>query len=69
MLVKELQSEYLARGFSDSGTVPELRSRIGLELASKNCKCRNAVASGVVVAVTAMANAITTDTDEVRAAC
>ena len=58
MLVKELQSEFLARGFSDSGTAPEIRSRIGLEL----------VASGVVAAVTAEANVVTTDTDEMRTA-
>ena len=64
MLVKKLQSECLARGFSDSGTAPELCSRIGLELAGKNCKCRNVVASGVVVAVTAEANVLTTDADE-----
>jgi hypothetical protein len=68
MLVKELQSECLARGFSDSGTAPELRSRIGLELAGKNCKCGNAVASGIVAAVTAEVNVIPTDTDEVRTA-
>ena len=66
MLVKELQSECLARGFSDSGTVPELRSRIGLELAGKNCKCRNAVASDIVVAVTTDANVIATDTELMR---
>jgi hypothetical protein len=68
MLVKELQSECLARGFSDSGTAPELRLRIGLELAGMSCKCRNAVASGVVAAVTAEANVVTTDADEVQTA-
>ena len=68
MLVKELQSECLARGFSDSGTAPELRLRIGLELAGMSCKCRNAVASGVVAAVTVEANVLTTDADGVQAA-
>ena len=68
MFGKELQSNCLARGFSDSGTAPELRSRIGLELAGKKCKCRNAVAPGVVAAVTAEANILPTDADEVQTA-
>ena len=42
MKVGELREECLARGFNASGTAPELRLRIGLEIAGRRCKCETA---------------------------
>ena len=65
MKVHELREECLARGFNASGTAPELRIRIGLELAGRQCKCGIAESSGVVAAITAEADVLTTDAQDV----
>ena len=51
-----------------TSTAPELRHRIGLELGGRTCKCGNAVASGVVAAVTAEASVLEADAQGVLTA-
>ena len=70
MLVKELKAESLALGLyvDSTSTAPELRHRIGLELGGRTCKCGNAVASGVVSAVTAEASVLEADAQGVLTA-
>jgi hypothetical protein len=53
MKVGELREECLARGFNASGTAPELRLRIGLEIAGRRCKCETVAVCGLSTAVTA----------------
>ena len=43
----ELREECLARGFNASGTAPELRLRIGLEITGRRCKCKTDVVHGL----------------------
>ena len=57
MKVDELREECLARGFNASGTAPELRFRIGLEIVGRRCKCETATVCSLSAAVT------TEDTD------